>query len=203
MSSSKLATIHRKISECRTCEPLVAGFEKPVSMQRGHAGDLVVIGESPGATEATSGKAFSGPAGKRLDKWLSSCATSQDDPRHGVYLTSVVKCRTTQKAHLSTMTTHCIEHLRLQVNAIAPKIIITLGEFAYQALRTQLTWSQAVGGIFSSKECWLISPFDVPFQLVPWPHPSGLSRWTNNKSNQERLQRSIEQVRAIRQKDSQ
>lgn len=169
-------------------------------MYRGVAGDVVIVGESPGRTEVSTGIAFSGPAGRRLDEWLVASGATVGDPRCGVYFTSVAKCGTTQegKRHLPIMEKACVHFLRDQINTIAPWLVVTLGQVAYDALGTQLQWRNAVCRVFASRECWLVSPFLVDFLLVPWPHPSGLSRWTNDPANRERLLHSFGAVATIR-----
>lgn len=169
-------------------------------MYRGVAGDVVIVGESPGRTEVSTGIAFSGRAGRRLDEWLVASGATDTNPRRGVYFTSVAKCGTTEegKRHLPVMAKACVHFLRNQINAIAPWLVVTLGQVAYDALSTQLQWRNAVCKVFESKQCWLVSPFSVDFVLVPWPHPSGLSRWTNEPANRERLLHSFNAVRAIR-----
>jgi uracil-DNA glycosylase family 4 len=196
--SEKLRVLHDEIGACRVCEPLTASYSKPASMARGDAGDVVIVGESPGAKELASGRAFSGNAGTRLDQWLLAGGSPRNNPREGVYLTSVVKCRSIEKSDLVTMSRRCIAFLRRQIDVIAPKVVITLGQFAYSMLSTQLQWKDAVCGLFESRECWLVSPFAVPFKLLVWPHPSGLSRWTNEPSNRVRLEESFAVLRAAR-----
>src|SRR4051812_29427256 len=66
----KLDIIHASINACRMCEPLVTNFEKPVSMNRGEPGRIVIVGQEPGKGEITSQRAFSGMSGRRLDQWL-------------------------------------------------------------------------------------------------------------------------------------
>ncbi len=196
--ATKLSVLHDEINACRVCEESVGDFSKPNSMKRGEAGDVVIVGESPGATEVETQTAFSGPAGKRLNEWLIKSGAAQDAPRGGVYLTSVVKCRSNDKAAVARMAKNCTQFLRRQINTIAPNIVITLGQFAYEALDTQLRWRSAVGSMFESQECWLVSPFDVPFKLLVWPHPSGLSRWTNVEANRQKLEASFELIRSVR-----
>lgn len=194
----RLAQVHDAINKCRACESFANDYSKPSNMRRGDVGDVVVIGESPGPTEVTMQAAFSGPSGKRLNKWLIACGAPEDDPRRGVYLTSVVKCHSEDKAAIAKMSRNCFSFLAQQIDIIAPKLVITLGEFAYDSLATRLRWNQAVAKLYDSRECWLISPFAVQFKLMVWPHPSGLSQWINEPQNKQQLTASFDLVRATR-----
>lgn len=194
----RLRRLHEEINACRVCESCVADFSKPSSMNRGEVGDVLIVGESPGATEVATQAAFSGQAGTRLNGWLVQCGAEEADPRRSVYLTSVVKCRSTNKPALSRMAKNCAPFMRQQIDIVAPRIVITLGQFAYDAFDTQLRWRDAVCNLYESRELWLLSPFTVPFKFMVWPHPSGLSRWTNNPKNQRRLVESFAAVRGAR-----
>ena len=115
--------------EVRVCEKC------PLHMQRKNAVpgegparvDVMLIGEGPGHHENEQGKPFVGQAGMFLDELLA--AANLD--RKNVFITNVVKCRPPgnrdpEPTELST----CRGYLDRQINALNPKIIITLGRFS-------------------------------------------------------------------------
>jgi len=130
----QLEELHRKIADCRVCEPIVPGFEKPLPMDRGIPGNVLIVGEGPGRTELGSQRAFAGQSGKTLDRWLIKCGANQANPREGIYMTSVLKCFCPSQKNFQRMAKNCIHFLHDQIINIQPALVITLGKQAFSAL---------------------------------------------------------------------
>jgi DNA polymerase len=89
--------------------------------------ELMFIGEGPGFHENEQGRPFVGPAGAFLEELLASIGLS----RQKVFITNVVKCRPPgnrdpQFEELEA----CASYLDRQIQAINPKVIVTLGRFS-------------------------------------------------------------------------
>jgi DNA polymerase len=89
--------------------------------------DLMFIGEGPGFHENEQGRPFVGAAGKFLEELLGSIALTREQ----VFIGNVVKCRPPgnrdpQPEELSA----CSGYLERQIEAINPKVIVTLGRFS-------------------------------------------------------------------------
>jgi DNA polymerase len=85
------------------------------------------IGEGPGFHENEQGRPFVGAAGKVLDDLLAKINLKRSD----VFIGNVVKCRPPgnrdpQPEELAA----CGEYLERQIQAINPKVIITLGRYS-------------------------------------------------------------------------
>lgn len=92
---------------------------------------LVLIGEGPGATEDAQGKPFVGQAGNLLNGILEAIEV----PRDSVYITNIVKCRPPQnRKPLPDEIAACIPYLHRQLEIIRPKVILTLGSTAAEAM---------------------------------------------------------------------
>ena len=92
---------------------------------------LVLVGEGPGATEDAQGKPFVGQAGNLLNGILEAIEV----PRESVYITNVVKCRPPQnRKPLPDEIAACIPYLHRQLEIIRPKVILTLGSTAAEAM---------------------------------------------------------------------
>jgi DNA polymerase len=83
------------------------------------------IGEGPGFYENEQGRPFVGAAGKFLDELLALAGLKRSD----VFITNVVKCRPPsnrdpEPEEVQTCTTL---YLKRQIEAINPRVIITLG----------------------------------------------------------------------------
>lgn len=93
--------------------------------------ELVVVGEAPGSEEDRTGRPFVGPAGKLLDLLLLSAGF----PRERVYICNVLKCRPPNNRDPQRDEVECCStHLRRQLEAIAPRVLLAVGKFAAQTL---------------------------------------------------------------------
>jgi DNA polymerase len=86
------------------------------------------IGEGPGFQEDRQGRPFVGPAGKLLDGLLASIGAN----RQNVFIANMVKCRPPDNrdpnpAELAA----CTKYLDRQIELINPRLIVTLGRFAF------------------------------------------------------------------------
>lgn len=89
--------------------------------------DLMFIGEGPGFHENEQGRPFVGAAGKFLEELLASI----DLTREQVFICNVVKCRPPgnrdpQEQEIEA----CSKYLDRQIQAVNPKVIVTLGRFS-------------------------------------------------------------------------
>ena len=92
---------------------------------------LMFVGEAPGADEDQQGLAFVGRAGQLLTKIVESIGLSRED----VFIANVLKCRPPENRNPEPDEVEaCLPYLREQIRLIAPRIIVTLGGFATQAI---------------------------------------------------------------------
>jgi DNA polymerase len=99
----------------------------------GDAGaDLVFVGEGPGAEEDRQGLPFVGRSGKLLDRLLLE---ELGLTREQVYIANVVKCRPPgNRDPRPEEISACRPWLAAQLEAIHPRVVVTLGRFAAQLL---------------------------------------------------------------------
>ncbi len=195
LDGSAIETTHAEISRCRICEPEVRGFLKPPRLNRGEAGRIMVIGQGPGRAELKGTRAFAGQSGRTLDSWLVACGANPAEPRASIYFTSVIKC-VGPESSFSLMAKNCASFLQRQILEIHPALIITLGRRAYEALRIlEDDYNNALCKLLNTGEQVLVTSFGFHYNLLHWPHPSGLNRWLNEEANKERLKRSFEDVK--------
>lgn len=93
---------------------------------------LVVIGEGPGEEEDKQGIPFVGRAGQLLTKMLASV---RFDRERDCYICNVVKCRPERNRNPEPdEVSACNPFLLAQLDTVQPVVILTLGNFAAQAL---------------------------------------------------------------------
>ena len=131
---------------------------------------VVLIGEAPGEQEEKLGRPFVGKAGKTLDEFLSLSGVERRD----LYITNVVKLRPTgiSKAGRIVNRTPRIDEIRLflpwlvrELDIIAPRIIVTLGNVPLQALTGE---KMTIGSVHGT----CLSLGDRP--LYPLYHPASV-----------------------------
>jgi DNA polymerase len=85
------------------------------------------IGEGPGFHENEQGKPFVGPAGQFLDELLEHIGMDRKD----VFIGNVVKCRPPgNRDPKPEELAACDPYLERQIQAINPKVIVTLGRYS-------------------------------------------------------------------------
>jgi uracil-DNA glycosylase family 4 len=113
--------------------------------------DLLFIGEGPGEQEDLRGLPFVGRAGELLTRMIEK---GLEIPRSEVYICNIVKCRppgnrTPQTREVAA----CRPFLDGQIDAVAPRVIVTLGKPASSLLlgrdiaitKVRGTWSEYRG----------------------------------------------------------
>jgi DNA polymerase len=121
-----LKQIAVEVNTCTKCE-LHHSRKRGVPGAGPANAEIMFIGEGPGFHENEQGLPFVGAAGKFLDELLTSINLKRSE----VFITNVVKCRPPgnrdpQADELSA----CNEYLERQIQAINPKVIVTLGRFS-------------------------------------------------------------------------
>lgn len=118
--------LYDEIADCPNC-PLARTRSRTVPGSGPAPCDVMLIGEAPGAREDELGLPFVGRSGQFLDELLASIGRSRQD----VYVTNVVKCRPPgnrdpQPDEIGA----CRDYLDAQIEAVDPRVIVTLGRFS-------------------------------------------------------------------------
>jgi DNA polymerase len=89
--------------------------------------EIMFIGEGPGHNENEQGRPFVGAAGKFLEELLGKAGLKRKD----VFICNVVKCRPPNNRDPEPQEIlACGMYLDRQIQAINPKVIVTLGRFS-------------------------------------------------------------------------
>ena len=126
--------------------------------------ELIVIGEGPGADEDAQGLPFVGRAGQLLTRMLESVQISRDE----CFITNAVKCRPPSNRNPEAdELAACAPMLSAQFAALQPKVVLSLGSVATQAL---LGTREAIGKLRGR-----MHPYGSAV-LIPTFHPAFLLR---------------------------
>ena len=123
---SLLSQLNEEIARCQDCE-LAQHRNRVVPGEGADKAAILFIGEAPGWHEDQQGRPFVGPAGHFLDELLASIGLSRKD----VYIANVVKCRPpSNRDPLPAEMRACRKWLDRQIEAIKPKLVVTLGRYS-------------------------------------------------------------------------
>lgn len=123
-------TLGTVISECQKCE-LSKTRSKTLPGAGNQAASLMIIGDSPNEEDEQQGMPFSGEAGKLLTAMLKAMGYQRNE----VYITTLVKCRTTKNQEPSVdEVAACDAYLKRQINLVQPDLILALGGITAQRL---------------------------------------------------------------------
>src|SRR5580704_10713408 len=126
-----LVELQQEALSCTRC-PLAAGRTTVVFGEGDPNANLMVVGEGPGRDEDLQGRPFVGRSGQLLDRLLAEEAGLR---RGQVYIANVVKCRPPgNRDPLPEEIAACRPFLDQQVALIAPRVVVTLGNFATRLL---------------------------------------------------------------------
>lgn len=126
LAEATMTQIAREVSICQRCmlhhsRKLAVPGEGPVDAQ------IMFIGEGPGFHENEQGRPFVGAAGKYLEELLAKIDLRRED----VFIGNVVKCRPpNNRDPLPDELAACSDYLERQIQAINPKVIVTLGRYS-------------------------------------------------------------------------
>jgi uracil-DNA glycosylase family 4 len=125
-----LTALARFLEGCPRCK-LANGRTQIVFGQGNPRAELVFVGEAPGREEDEQGLAFVGRAGQLLTKIIEAIGRKRED----VYIANVIKCRPPSNRNPEPdEVAACRPFLEEQIRLIAPRVIVTLGTFAAQAI---------------------------------------------------------------------
>jgi uracil-DNA glycosylase len=189
MTAERLAALHARLDGCRLC--LEAGYDVyPRAIYSGRVGArIMTVGQAPGITEKVAGRPFNAGSGTRLFNWLAQAGIDEAWFRSTQYMTSVTKCfpgkaksgpgdRVPSRAEQEL----CRPYLDEELALIDPELIIPIGNLAI--------------GVFFPEKPKLADLIGTEKEeggrwIVPLPHPSGASRWTQLPENRALIEKAI------------
>lgn len=207
--TATIEALHADIRQCHLCvsagfipEATPIGtaeyaFDAPESKAAYHghlgAGRAMLIGQAPGQLEAVAREHFVGRAGRVLFRWLDRIGISESDFRRHVYVTAVTKCFPGKslaagggdRRPAPEEVLLCRPFLDRQIAIVDPKLMLLVGRMAIDIYLPKQSLDALVGEVFELNGR----------ELLPLPHPSGMSRWLNAPANQRKLDAALALLR--------
>jgi uracil-DNA glycosylase len=179
-----IASLQRDNRVCRACAE--AGFPiqslpvvQPYTGQRAY-----MFGQAPGVVEGQERRPWRGRAGQTLRRWLG---LDEDEFYAAFYCASVTRCypgrdskRGDRKPEREEQEL-CAFWREWELRLIRPTLIVPVGTLAIDRLLGIKNLQGCIGTAF---------PYHGAV-VVPLPHPSGASAWTNVEANRERTRAAV------------
>ena len=121
--------LHRVVAEVRACTDCKLHLSRKLAVpgEGPSDADLIFIGEGPGFHENEQGRPFVGAAGRFLEELLAGIGLRREQ----VFICNVVKCRPPgNRDPLPEEIQACAKFLERQIQAVNPRVVVTLGRFS-------------------------------------------------------------------------
>lgn len=194
----KLKQVHSRLKNCAACPNVCDSAVHGPAV----ATPIMLIGQAAGLHEGRLGRPFAYTAGKTLFKWLGSATGSDEETlRETIYFSAITRCfpgkaksGAGDRLPTSEEIENCRTHLRDEVRALKPRLILAVGRLAMSEILGEeifsknTTLEKVVGRTFS------VNYHGIPVQVIPLPHPSGVSRWPQTEPGKGCLARALRLV---------
>jgi DNA polymerase len=129
-SMPDLPSLQKFVDGCTRCKLSTARTHIVFGQGNPHA-KLMFVGEAPGRDEDEQGLAFVGRAGQLLTKIIEAIGMKRED----VFICNVLRCRPPNNRNPEPdEVASCMPFLDETIRLVAPRVIVTLGTFAAQAV---------------------------------------------------------------------
>ena len=189
-SYRSLTSLQRDLRTCRAC--VEAGFpleSRPVAEP--YAGQRALLyGQAPGIVEGVERRPWRGRAGQTLRRWLE---LDEEAFYRAFYCAAVTRCYPGRSPSGSGDRTPsareqelCSFWLEWELRLVRPELVVPIGGLAIRRLLGLTSLDDCIGRTFEHQGA----------TVIPIPHPSGVSRWTNPPENRAKLDRALALIRA-------
>lgn len=150
----------------------------------------MLVGQAPGKREVAMGRPFAGAAGRRLFQWLAEAGFTEEQFRSFCYVTAMMKCfpGSGERGDLKPsrqQVANCAPWLEQELALVRPDILIPVGQLAIEKFLGKARLGDLIGRRFHRVAAERV------VTVIPLPHPSGASAWTNAPENRVLIQRAI------------
>jgi len=185
-----LPALREAAASCRAC-PLWERGTQTVFGEGPRGARILLVGEQPGDDEDRTGRPFTGPAGRLLDRALEQAGLERSE----IYLTNAVKHfkwepRGKRRIHARPVAREvaaCKPWLEAEIRVVKPQVIVCLGATAAQALLGR-------GFKVTGRRGELIPSTIAPF-LLATVHPASILRAPDSETRRRETERFVEDLR--------
>jgi uracil-DNA glycosylase len=193
-SRAKVRAHLEALSACRRCPamhpPVVVG--RPVADAR-----ILLVGQAPGDREGVRGQPFAHTAGKTLFAWLGPALEADEERlRDRLWFSAVCRCfpgkkdkggdRVPAREEIEA----CAGWLDAEIAMLRPELVLAVGKLAIAQFLEVKKLDAVVGRMHEGERA------GVRFDLLPLPHPSGVSTWHRKEPGKALLEKALAMLSA-------
>ena len=162
---------------------------------------VVLVGQAPGPREGEIGRPFGWTAGRTLFQWFETIGVDEEQFRERVYIAATCRCfpgkhpgggdRVPSREEIG----NCRPWLDAEFALLEPELILPIGKLAISQFLDAKRLTDVVGKRFRQLlkvEGAAARQVDV----VPLPHPSGVSTWHRTEPGKSLLEVALREVAA-------
>ncbi len=168
----------------RESVPIVRDPDEDAPMPR-----IVLVGQAPGLRATITDRPFAGAAGDRLRAWFEKGGIPREEFWKKIHFTAVTRCYPGRIPGAKGDRLPSIEEQALcrpwldgTMAIVKPEIVLLVGLLA---IRTYLGRVKSLSDVVGTGE------IREGVKYLPLPHPSGVSRWLNERQNVEAVDRAM------------
>tara|TARA_R110002096_G_scaffold173997_4_gene349566 strand:+ start:58 stop:609 length:552 start_codon:yes stop_codon:yes gene_type:complete len=157
---------------------------------------VIIVGQAPGVKEPELQRPFAWTAGKTLFKWFEGATgVSEAGIRDRVYFAAVCRCfpgkgvkGSGDRVPDTTEIENCSAWMRAEFELLRPQLVIPVGKLAISQFLSFGKLTEVIGTTHQ------IEKFGHRFDLIPLPHPSGVSTWHNREPGKALLSEAMAMI---------
>lgn len=138
---------------------------------------ILMVGQAPGEREGQFGRPFAWTAGRTLFNWYRQIGVDENAFRERVYIAAVCRCfpgknpkggdRVPDRDEIA----RCADWLNAEARILQPELLIPVGKLAIEQYLPVKLLKDVIG------KQHVIEMEGRPVDVIPLPHPSGVSTW--------------------------
>lgn len=184
---NKIEQHQQLLRQCSQCSNMIG----PVIMGNPVQSCVMSVGQAPGIREGVLQRPFAWTAGKTLFKWFEQIGVNEEAYRKHIYMAAVCRCFPGKKPKGGDRVPavdeveNCSQWLQMEYELLQPTLILPIGKLAIQQYLRCSKLTEVVGLIHSV----IVDGRTV--DIIPLPHPSGLSTWFRTEPEKTLLQQAL------------
>jgi len=189
MMNSPMVEQHQQLlRQCTQCSNMIG----PVITGNPIQSCIMSVGQAPGIREGELQRPFAWTAGQTLFKWFEQIGVDEQTYRNHVYMAAVCRCFPGKNPRGSgdrvpavDEIANCSQWLQAEYQLLRPTLILPIGKLAIQQYLCFKKLTEVIGLVHS------ITLEGRTVDVIPLPHPSGLSTWFRTEPGKTLLQHAL------------
>ena len=153
---------------------------------------IYLCGQAPGPHEGRFAKPFAWTAGKTLFRWLQQAGVDEETFRSRAYIGAVCRCfpgknvKGGDRVPSQEEIANCSQWMKREFEILRPELLIPVGKLAIEQFLPRQKLTDKVGTQIRKEV------FGIKCDIIPLPHPSGVSTWFKGEPGATLLNNSLD-----------